>query len=73
MATEKDIVHENGTFWVLREAKRYLVMKNGATHSVSDSAYPRTVSGLSVAIARCDYLATGKVNTRAALEKAAKQ
>ncbi|QCJ72219.1 hypothetical protein MNY66_16470 (plasmid) [Moellerella wisconsensis] len=54
---EKDIVHENGKFWVLRDKDAYCVMKSGVTHSVGDSAYALTKDGLSIAIARCDYLA----------------
>lgn len=30
---EKDIVHENGKFWVLRDKDAYCVMKSGVTHS----------------------------------------
>ena len=53
---ESDIMHERGHYWVAREKDRYTVIKSGATHGVSDSAYPRTADGLSIAIARCDYL-----------------
>jgi hypothetical protein len=34
-----------------------MVLRTGLTHSTSDSAYPRTPGGLSIAIARCNYLA----------------
>lgn len=56
---ESDIVHENGRFWVCRDLKtnRYTVFRSGTTHSVSDSAYPLTPEGLTLAAARCDYLA----------------
>ena len=54
---EQDIMHENGDYWVGRERQAYVVYKNGATHSTSDSAYRRDADGLSIAIARCDYLA----------------
>lgn len=54
---ETDIVHERGDYWVLRERAAYTVFKNGITHSVSDSSYERTEAGLSIAIARCEYLA----------------
>jgi hypothetical protein len=54
---EKDIKHENGNYWVLDTKKSYAVMKNGVTHSVSDSEYPRNSNGLSIAIYRCNYLA----------------
>jgi hypothetical protein len=54
---ESDIMHENGTYWVGREHKAYTVYKTGVTHSTSDSSYARTKDGLSIAIARCNYLA----------------
>lgn len=56
---ESDITHENGRFWVYRDLKtnRYVVFVSGATHSTSDSAYPLTSDGLSLAVKRCDYLA----------------
>lgn len=55
--TERDIAYENGRAWVLRERDRYLVLTSGPTHSVSDSTYPKTPDGLSLAKARADYLA----------------
>jgi hypothetical protein len=51
---EKDIMHENGKFWVLKNKEGFHVMISGITHSVSDSSY----SQLDLAIARCDYLAS---------------
>lgn len=56
---EPDIMHENGAYWVLRDRRRpaYVVFRNGVTHSVSDSAYRFDADGLSLAKARCDYLA----------------
>jgi hypothetical protein len=42
---------------VLDAKKAYLVMKTGTTHSISESAYKHDEDGLSLAIARCDYLA----------------
>lgn len=35
----------------------YTVYVSGATHSTSDSSYPLTADGLSLAKARADYLA----------------
>jgi len=63
-----DIMHENGNYWVCRDKKQemYIVFKSGITHSVSDSAYPLTEDGLSIAIARCDYLA--KRNSKACVQ-----
>ena len=57
MIRESDIKHENGAHWVLDDKKSYMVLRTGLTHSTSDSAYPRTPNGLSIAIARCNYLA----------------
>lgn len=54
---EKDIIHENGAFWVLRGRDAYYVMKTGATCSTSESAYRLNEDGKSIAVARCDYLA----------------
>ena len=56
---EVNIVYENGSYWVGRDKadKAYVVYKISLTHSTSDSAYPMTEDGLSIAICRCDYLA----------------
>ena len=53
MFKEKDIMHENGKYWVLNDKGVYYVMISGFTHAKSDSAY----SSLDLAIARCNYLA----------------
>lgn len=50
---EKDIIHENGKFWVLKNKDGYHVMVSGITHSVSDSSYASS----DLAITRCDYMA----------------
>lgn len=59
MYREDDIVHENGKAWVLRDRpqKGYAVCVSGTTHSTVDSAYELNPDGLSIAIARCDYVA----------------
>lgn len=57
MTKIQDIKHENGSYWVLDTKDSYAVMLNGVTHSTSDSSYARTDDGLSIAIARCNYLA----------------
>lgn len=49
----KDIIHENGKFWVLNQSGVFYVMAASVTHSKSDSAYDNA----DLAIARCDYLA----------------
>jgi hypothetical protein len=56
---ESDILHEVGSYWVgrNRRVRAYVVFKNGPTHSVSDSAYCMNPNGLSIAIARANYLA----------------
>lgn len=58
--TEADIMHECGDYWVGREKHRYVVYRNGTVAAQSDSAYERTEDGLSIAIARCDYLGKRK-------------
>jgi hypothetical protein len=55
--TESDIMHEAGSYWVCRERASYTVYRNGMTHSTSDSSYAKSDDGLSLAIARCNYLA----------------
>jgi hypothetical protein len=55
---ESDIKHENGDFWVCDNRTQYTVYRTGLTHSVADSSYAHNENGLSIAIARCDYLAT---------------
>ena len=55
---EKDIKHENGDYWILDDKTSYIVFKSGITHSISDSAYSHDEDGLSIAIARCNYLAS---------------
>lgn len=50
---EKDIIHENGKVWVLKNKEGYHVMVSGITHSTSDSSY----ASADLAIARCDYIA----------------
>lgn len=54
MFKEKDIMHENGKYWVLNDKGVYCVMISGFTHAKADSAY----ASLDLAIARCDYLAS---------------
>jgi hypothetical protein len=54
-----DILHENGMFWVLKDTYKnkpsFTVMKNTITHS--ESVDDVTYLDVSLAIARCDYLA----------------
>lgn len=56
---ESDIMHEKGNYWVGRDRElgAYVVYKIGPTHSTSDSAYGLNQDGLSIAIARANYLA----------------
>ena len=54
---ESDIMHEEGNYWVGRQRDAYVVYKTGFQCSEADSAYARTADGLSIAIARCKYLA----------------
>lgn len=57
MFKEKDIMHENGKYWVLNDKGAYYVMISGFTHAKVDSAY----ASLSLAIARCNYMASREV------------
>lgn len=60
---ESDIIHENGEFWVYRTRGAYEVMRpHQAGCSITDSAYEKNPDGLSIAIARCDYLAKRAVD-----------
>lgn len=54
---ESQIKHEAGKYWVLDTGTSYQVMAIKGTHSETDSAYERSGDGLSIAIARCNYLA----------------
>ena len=56
---ESDIMHESGAYWVGRTRKpdSYTVYRNGITHATPDSSYALTPDGLSIAIARAQYLA----------------
>lgn len=58
---EHDIAYENGQVWALtdrKNAKYTVFVANPGTHySKSDSAYSLDDDGLSIAKARCDYLA----------------
>lgn len=53
---ESDVVYENDTAWVLKNKASYAVMVVGPTHSTSDSHYALDENGLSIAIARADYI-----------------
>jgi hypothetical protein len=60
MTRERDIVHENGIYWVHADKDgSFTVYKVGITHSVSDSTY----ADKSLAIARADYLAKRSTQT----------
>ena len=57
---EKDIIYENGPYWVLKEKSIYHAMVCGITHSISDSSYDDE----SLARGRVDYLAKTHVEGR---------
>ena len=57
---EKDIVHEADNYWVFKGKDAYHVMVVGITHSESESSYRLNDDGLSIAKARCNYLAKRK-------------
>jgi hypothetical protein len=52
----KLIAYDAGDFWVYPGANGYECRCNTLTHSVTDSIYPLDADGLSLAIARCNYL-----------------
>lgn len=54
---ESDIKHENGRFWVGSVKNTYTVYEIKDCASYPDSSYEHNEDGLSIAIARCDYLA----------------
>lgn len=54
---ESVIKHEAGQYWVCENKSDYTVYVSGITHSKADSSYTKDDDGLSLAIARCDYLA----------------
>lgn len=66
---EKDIIHENGDYWVGKESKAYTVYKNVSTHSESMVSYTKDSDGLSLAISYCDYLAKFGMNKGATEDK----
>jgi hypothetical protein len=55
--TERDILLDLGTYWVGRTKGSYTVYRTGLTHSTPDSSYAPDADGLSIAIARAEYLA----------------
>ena len=63
MLKESDIMHENKTFWVMRDkhnkCETYTIMQNVGTHSISQDfcTYP----SLDIAIVRCNYLAKTRI------------
>lgn len=61
--TERDILHENGGYWVTKHNGLFIVMKNGATHSVMVDGVG--YADKSLAIARCDYLAKRSLTRQA--------
>ena len=54
------IIHENRDIWVASDKHGYHVMVNGVTHAKSDCSFMLDSDGLSLAKARCDYLASSK-------------
>ena len=66
---ERDIKHESegGRFWVgdTRRPPSYTVYRVNGVASYADSSYARTPDGLSLAVARCDYLARRNADAKA--------
>lgn len=66
MTKETDILYEVGRYWVCKDKRlnAFLVFRNVGTHSESESAYSLGNDGaMSLAKARCDYLASRDVAT----------
>lgn len=59
MTQESDIMYDDNAFaWVLRDkpGRCYAVLRYNFTHSLTDSAFPLAPDGLSLAIARAQYI-----------------
>jgi len=54
---EEDIMYENTHAWILKTPQGYEVCLHGLCYSVIDSMYSSDQDGLSIAMARCDYIA----------------
>lgn len=63
------IIHENKDIWVGRDKQGYHVMVNGVTHAKADCSFMLDNGGLSLAKARCDYLAKSKAYKNFRLRK----
>lgn len=59
---ESQIMHDAGAYWVADDKTGYSVMVSGLTHSKVDSTYAHDADGLSIAVARCNYLAKTRPN-----------
>ena len=53
---ESQIVFDSGPVWVWKCPESFTVFKVGPVYSVPDSSYAPTPDGLSIAIARAEYL-----------------
>jgi hypothetical protein len=62
MIKESQILLDLGSHWVCDNRTDYTVYITGITHSTSDSSYPKTEDGLSIAIARCKYLKSKSIS-----------
>lgn len=54
---ERDIVYQNGSFWVGKFIGCYGVYQDVNGYAISDSSYSKDEDGLSIAKARCGYRA----------------
>jgi len=58
---ESDILYQSGRYWVCKVKNTYTVYSAGDTHySTPDSSYQLDPDGLSIAIARANYLSKAK-------------
>jgi len=60
MLKEKDIIHENKNFWVLKKDSAYTVMIIKGTYSESVQSFKDDKDGKSCAISYCNFLAERK-------------
>lgn len=68
---ERDIKHENGRYWVGDTRDSYTVYcVHPLLASYPDSSYAHDEDGLSIAVARCNYLAERARAKRAQAETA---
>jgi len=72
MTRESEILYEAGRYWIRKDKKlnAFVVFRNVATHSESESAYSLGNGGaMLLAKARCDYLANNEAIAQRGYDK----